>query len=56
MNELEQMARAVRSFAIEVRQLGYSAVASGHEHQFLELSERMTRLADELIGRSPSSS
>ena len=42
MNEFEQLARDVRGFATEVRRLGYSSVASGHENQFLELSERMS--------------
>jgi hypothetical protein len=46
MNELEQLTRDVRGFAAEVRRLGYSSVASGHENQFLELSERMARHAD----------
>jgi hypothetical protein len=47
MNELEQLARDVRGFAAEVRRLGYSSVAGGRENQFLELSERMIRHADE---------
>jgi hypothetical protein len=46
MNELEQLARDVRGFATEVRRLGYSSVAEGHENRFLELSERMMRQAD----------
>jgi hypothetical protein len=46
MNQLEQLARDVRRFATEVRRLGYSSVANGHENQFLELSERMSRRAD----------
>ena len=46
MNQLEQLARDVRGFATEVRRLGYSSVANGHENQFLELSERMFRHAD----------
>ena len=46
MNELEQLARDVRGFATEVRRLGYSPVAGGHENLFLELSERMVRHAD----------
>jgi hypothetical protein len=46
MNELEQLVHAVRGFATEVRRLGYSSVASGHENQFLELSERMIRCVD----------
>ena len=52
MNELEQLARDVRGFATEVRSLGYSSVAGGHENQFLELSERMTRHADQVDQRS----
>ena len=56
MNELEEMTRAVRSFAIEVRQLGYSSVAGGHENAFLELSDRMIRHADEVNRRRPASS
>jgi hypothetical protein len=47
MNELEQLVRDVRGFATEVRQLGYSSVAGGHENQFIELSERMIRHAEE---------
>jgi hypothetical protein len=46
MNQLEQLARDVRMFATEVRRLGYSSVANGHENEFLELSERMARRAD----------
>ena len=46
VNELEQLARDVRGFATEVRRLGYSSVAGGHENRFLELSERMMRQAD----------
>ena len=52
MNDLEQLTRDVRGFATEVRTLGYSSVASGHENQFLELSERMTRHADQVDRRS----
>jgi hypothetical protein len=48
MNELEKLAKDVRGFATEVRRLGYSSVASGHENRFLDLSERMTRRADNL--------
>ena len=55
MKELEQMTHAVRSFAMEVRQLGYSSVAGGHENAFLELSERMIRHADEVNRRRPAS-
>jgi hypothetical protein len=51
MNDLEQLTRDVRGFATEVRTLGYSSVASGHENQFLELSERMTRHADQVDRR-----
>ncbi len=54
MNELEQMAHAVRGFAIEVRQLGYSSVAGGHENKFLELSERMIKQAKGMTGSSLS--
>jgi hypothetical protein len=50
MNEFEQLARDVRVFATEVRRLGYSSVANGHENQFLELSERMIRRVDGLTG------
>ena len=46
MNELEQLSRDVRGFATELRRLGYSSVANGHENQFLELSERRSRRAD----------
>jgi hypothetical protein len=46
MNALEQLTYDVRAFAIEVRQLGYW-VPGGHENQFLELSERMIRRADD---------
>lgn len=55
MKELEQMTHAVRSFAMEVRQLGYSSLAGGHENAFLELSERMIRRADEVNRRRPAS-
>ena len=48
MNEFEQLARDVRGFATEVRQLGYSSVPGGHENPFLELSERMKRHVDKL--------
>jgi hypothetical protein len=48
MNELEQLARDVREYAIEVRRLGYSSAAGGLENQFLELSDRMIRRADNL--------
>jgi hypothetical protein len=48
MNEFEQLARDVRGFATEVRQLGYSSVPGGHENPFLELSERMHRHVDNL--------
>ena len=51
-DELEQVAHDVRAFATEVRTLGYSSVAGGHENRFLELSERMTRHADDLGRRS----
>jgi hypothetical protein len=44
---MEQLVRDVRGFATEVRRLGYSSVASGHENQFLELSERMIQHAEE---------
>ena len=50
MNQLEQLAHDVRGFAIEVRTLGYSSVAGGHENRFLELSERMVRQADQADG------
>jgi hypothetical protein len=52
MNELEKLTRDVRGFATEVRTLGYSSVAGGHENQFLELSERMIRHADQVDRRS----
>jgi len=51
MNEMEQLANDVRGFATEVRRLGYSS-ASGSENEFLELSDRMTRLADAAKRRS----
>jgi hypothetical protein len=50
MNQLEQLAHDVRGFATEVRTLGYSSVAGGHENRFLELSERMMRQADQADG------
>jgi hypothetical protein len=50
VNELQQLARDVRGFATEVRRLGYSSVAGGHENRFLELSERMMRQADQADG------
>jgi hypothetical protein len=40
MNEFEQLAHDVRVFATEERRLGSSSAPSGHENQFLELSER----------------
>jgi hypothetical protein len=52
MNELEQLARDVRGFATEIRVLGYSPVAGGHENQFVELSERMIRRVNDLDRRS----
>jgi hypothetical protein len=52
MNELEKLTRDVRGFATEVRRLGYSSVADGHENRFLELSERMIRQADQVDRRS----
>ncbi len=55
MNELEQMVRAVRSFAMEVRKLGYSSLSGGRENAFLELSERMIRHADEANRGGPAS-
>jgi hypothetical protein len=48
MNEFEQLARDVRRFATEIRQLGYSSAPAGHENPFLELSERMNRHVDNL--------
>jgi hypothetical protein len=48
MSELEHLVRDVRGFAIELRQLGYSPVAGGHENRFIELSERMLRHADDI--------
>jgi hypothetical protein len=50
MNQLEQLTHDVRGFATEVRRLGYSSVAGGHENRFLELSERMMRQADQADG------
>ena len=52
MNELEQLSHDVRGFATEVRQLGYSSVAGGHENLFIELSERMVRYVDQADWRS----
>jgi hypothetical protein len=52
MNQLEQLAHDVRGFATEIRRLGYSSVAGGHENQFLELSERMMQQADHADGHS----
>jgi hypothetical protein len=51
MNELEQLASDVRGFATEVRRLGYTSMV-GSENEFLELSERMIRLADAANRRS----
>ena len=51
MDELERMASDVRRFATEVRRLGYSS-AAGSENEFLDLSDRMTRLADTANKRS----
>jgi hypothetical protein len=51
MSELEQLARDVRGFAIELRQLGYSPVSGGHENRFIELSERMLRRANQMERR-----
>jgi hypothetical protein len=50
MNQLEQLAHDVRGFATEIRTLGYSSVAGGHENRFLELSERMMWQADQADG------
>jgi hypothetical protein len=52
MNDLKQLACDVRGFATEIRTLGYSSVGGGHENQFLELSERMIRHADQVDRRS----
>ena len=52
MSELEQLERDVRGFATEIRRLGYSPVAGGHENAFLELSERMIRRVDQAAWRS----
>jgi hypothetical protein len=52
MSELEKLTRDVRGFATDVRTLGYSSVAGGHENRFLELSERMIRHADRVDRRS----
>ena len=52
MNDLEQLVCDVRGFATEIRTLGYSSVGGGHENQFLELSERMIRHADQVDRRS----
>jgi hypothetical protein len=52
MNDLEQLACDVRGFATEIRTLGYSSVGGGHENQFLELSERMIRHADQVDWRT----
>jgi len=52
VSELEKLTRDVRGFATEVRTLGYSSVAGGHENRFLELSERMIRHADRVDRRS----
>ena len=51
MNELEQLASDVRGFATEVRRLGYSSMAAS-ENEFLDLSERMKRIADAASRRS----
>lgn len=51
MNQFEQLACDIKGFATEVRTLGYSSVAGGHENRFLELSERMIRHADDMTGR-----
>lgn len=51
MNELEKLASDMRGFATEVRKLGYSS-KSGSENEHLELSDRMTRLADAACRRS----
>jgi hypothetical protein len=51
MDELERLASDVRNFATEVRRLGYSAIA-GSENEFLDLSDRMTRLADTAKSRA----
>ena len=48
MDEFEQLASDMREYAIEVRRMGYSSVAGGHENPFLELSERMLRRVDNL--------
>jgi hypothetical protein len=48
MNQLEQLVSDMREYATEVRRLGYSSVAGGHENPFLELSDRMIRRVDNL--------
>jgi hypothetical protein len=52
VNHLEQLTDEVRGFAAEVRDLGYSPVSNGHENQFLELAERMSRSADAVARRT----
>jgi hypothetical protein len=48
MDELEKLASDMRDYATEVRRLGYSPLAGGHENPFLELSDRMIRRVDSL--------
>jgi hypothetical protein len=48
MDELEKLASDMREYATEVRRLGYSPLAGGHENPFLELSDRMIRRVDSL--------
>jgi hypothetical protein len=48
MDELEQLASDMREYATEVRRMGYSPLAGGHENPFLELSDRMIRRVDSL--------
>jgi hypothetical protein len=47
-DELAELASDVREYATEVRRLGYSPLAGGHENPFLELSDRMKRRVDNL--------
>jgi hypothetical protein len=51
-DDLEQLTRDARGFATEVRTLGYSSVADGRTNQFLELSQRMIRHAEQVDRRS----
>jgi hypothetical protein len=52
MNELERLASDVRGFATDRGAKDWLLVDGGSENEFLELSERMKRIADAANRRS----